>query len=108
VLADDPALNRAQIEYEPDLLPDGRGIDFVVDRGNDNLYVEVKTVRPKTKATREVSARQVGAGPFAKMPLAPGVVKKFSPKLNRELIGASNPLACPAVQLHAAGQRLAP
>ena len=52
VLVDDPALKTARIEYEPDLLPDGRKIDFVVDRGKDNLYVEVKTVRPKTKATQ--------------------------------------------------------
>jgi large subunit ribosomal protein L30 len=51
VLVDDPALQTARIEYEPDLLPDGRRIDFVVDRGRDNLYVEVKTVRPKTRAT---------------------------------------------------------
>jgi len=47
LLAEDPALQKAHIEYEPDLLPDGRKIDFVVDRGKDNLYVEVKTVRPK-------------------------------------------------------------
>jgi ribosomal protein L30 len=51
VLVEDPALQAARIEYEPDLLPDGRRIDFVVDRGKDNLYIEVKTVRPKTKAT---------------------------------------------------------
>jgi large subunit ribosomal protein L30 len=57
VLVDDPALQAARIEYEPDLLPDGRKIDFVVDRGRDNLYVEVKTVRPKTKATREAYSK---------------------------------------------------
>jgi large subunit ribosomal protein L30 len=51
VLVDDPALKAAKIEYEPNFLPDGRKIDFVVDRGKDKLYVEVKTVRPKTKAT---------------------------------------------------------
>jgi large subunit ribosomal protein L30 len=51
VLVEDRALQEARIEYEPDLLPDGRKIDFVVDRGRDNLYVEVKTVRPNTKAT---------------------------------------------------------
>jgi hypothetical protein len=39
------------ITYEPDLLPDGRKIDFVVDRGADNLYIEVKTVRPRTADT---------------------------------------------------------
>ena len=53
ILVEDPALQAARIEYEPDLLPDRRKIDFVVDRGKDNLYVEVKTVRPKTKATQE-------------------------------------------------------
>jgi ribosomal protein L30 len=52
VLVDDPALKVARIEYEPDLLPNNRKIDFVIDRGRDNLYVEVKTVRPNTKATR--------------------------------------------------------
>jgi large subunit ribosomal protein L30 len=41
------------ITYEPDFLPDGRKIDFVVDRGADNLYVEVKTVRPRTADTEE-------------------------------------------------------
>lgn len=51
VLVDDPALQQFKIEYEPNILPDGRRIDFVVDRGDDRVYVEVKTVRPKTKAT---------------------------------------------------------
>jgi ribosomal protein L30 len=41
------------ITYEPDFLPDGRKIDFVVDRGSDNLYVEVKTVWPRTADTEE-------------------------------------------------------
>lgn len=48
VLAADKALEGKGIEYEPAFLPDGRKIDFVVDRGEDNLYVEVKTVRPQT------------------------------------------------------------
>jgi hypothetical protein len=47
-LAEDKALKGRPIEYEPNLLPDGRRIDFVVDRGNDNLYVEVKAVHPRT------------------------------------------------------------
>jgi ribosomal protein L30/L7E len=38
------------VTYEPDLLPDGGKIDFVVDRGADNLYIELKTVRPHTAA----------------------------------------------------------
>lgn len=52
VLLDDPAIT-GPITYEPDFLPDGRKIDFVVDRGKDNLYVEVKTVRPRTADTEE-------------------------------------------------------
>ena len=51
VLVEDPTLKTFEIEYEPSILPDGRRIDFVVDRGRDNVYVEVKTVRPKTMAT---------------------------------------------------------
>ena len=50
VLLDDQAITWP-ITYEPDLLPDGRKIDFVVDRGADNLYIEVKTVRPRTADT---------------------------------------------------------
>ncbi len=41
----DPTLT-GLIEYEPDLLPSGRRIDFVADRGKDHVYIEVKTVRP--------------------------------------------------------------
>jgi len=49
LLIDDPTVT-GPITYEPEL-PDGRRIDFVVDRGNDNLYIEVKTVRPRTADT---------------------------------------------------------
>jgi ribosomal protein L30 len=52
VLLDDETTT-GPISYEPDFLPDGRKIDFVIDRGNDNLYVEVKTVRPRTADTEE-------------------------------------------------------
>jgi large subunit ribosomal protein L30 len=52
VLLDDPTIT-GTITYEPDFLPDGRKIDFVVDRGSDNLYVEVKTVRPRTADSDE-------------------------------------------------------
>jgi len=52
VLAEDQNL-KGPIEYEPALLPDGRKIDFVADRGDDNLYVEVKTVRPRTADTED-------------------------------------------------------
>ena len=45
ILADDEGLQSA-ITYEPDLLPDGRKIDFVADRGRDDAYIEVKTVHP--------------------------------------------------------------
>lgn len=50
VLIDDPTLKPFAIEYEPNILPDGKRIDFVVDRGDACVYVEVKTVRPKTIA----------------------------------------------------------
>jgi large subunit ribosomal protein L30 len=49
LLIDDPTVT-GPITYEPEL-PDGRRIDFVVDRGSDNLYIEVKTVRPRTADT---------------------------------------------------------
>ena len=52
LLAEDPTIAGA-ITYEPDFLPGGRKIDFVVDRGEDNIYVEVKTVRPRTADTDE-------------------------------------------------------
>jgi large subunit ribosomal protein L30 len=52
VLIDDPTVTWP-ITYEPDFLPDGRKIDFVIDRGNDTLYVEVKTVHPNTADTDE-------------------------------------------------------
>jgi hypothetical protein len=48
LLVADTALAERSIEYEPAMLADGRKIDFVVDRGADNLYVEVKTVSPRT------------------------------------------------------------
>lgn len=48
VLLDDKTVT-GKITYEPDLLPNGQRIDFVVDRGHDNLYVEVKTVHPQAK-----------------------------------------------------------
>jgi large subunit ribosomal protein L30 len=50
VLLDDQGITWP-ITYEPDLLPGGRKIDFVVDRGDDNLYIEVKTVRPRAADT---------------------------------------------------------
>jgi large subunit ribosomal protein L30 len=53
VLLADKALADRQIQYEPELLPDGRKIDFVIDRGADNLYVEVKTVRPRSDHSDE-------------------------------------------------------
>lgn len=46
VLVEDPTV-QGIISYEPDLLPSGRKIDFIVERDADNLYVEVKTVRPE-------------------------------------------------------------
>jgi ribosomal protein L30 len=52
VLLDDKTIT-GSITYEPNFLSDSRKIDFVVDRGADNLYIEVKTVRPRTEDTDE-------------------------------------------------------
>jgi hypothetical protein len=46
-LAMDPHLSRA-IAYEPAILPSGRKIDFVAERKDDAVYIEVKTVRPQS------------------------------------------------------------
>jgi ribosomal protein L30 len=56
VLLDDKSIT-GPITYEPHFLPDGRKIDFVVDRGKDHLYVEVKTVRPRSADTDEAWQR---------------------------------------------------
>jgi hypothetical protein len=40
VLLEDKALKNCKIEYEPNILPDGRMIDFVVDRGKDSLLTQ--------------------------------------------------------------------
>ncbi len=47
LLADDRHLP-GRIAYEPNFLPGGRRIDFLAERTDDNLYVEVKTVHPRT------------------------------------------------------------
>lgn len=52
----DPTVT-GSIMYEPDLLPDGRKIDFVIDRGNDNLYIEVKTRERKGKRYLHIAYR---------------------------------------------------
>jgi hypothetical protein len=52
LLLEDPTI-KGTIAYEPDFLPDGRKIDFVVDRGADNIYVEAKTVSPHSADTDE-------------------------------------------------------
>lgn len=51
-LLEDESISGFTIQYEPNILSDGRKIDFVIDRGVDNLYVEVKTVHPTTKDSR--------------------------------------------------------
>lgn len=48
LLIDDPDI-KGPIRYEPDILPDGRRIDFVIERAKDNIYVEVKTVHPRSR-----------------------------------------------------------
>jgi hypothetical protein len=55
----------------PALLPDGRKIDFVVDRDADNLYIEVKTLRPNMVDSDEAWAD------FLRR-LASAVAKRFS------------------------------
>ncbi len=39
--------------YGPDLLPDGRRIDFVVMKPDENIYIEVKTVHPTQDNSEE-------------------------------------------------------
>lgn len=56
VLAEDMNLN-GLISYEPDLLPSGRRIDFVAERTDDNLYVEVKSVNPEAADNQETWER---------------------------------------------------
>ena len=46
VLLDDRHI-AGPIQYEPDILPSGRKIDFVANRKADRLYVEVKSVHPR-------------------------------------------------------------
>lgn len=56
MLSEDPTLSGA-IFYEPDLSPSRRKIDFVVERDFDNLYVEVKTVKPEALDSEKAWAR---------------------------------------------------
>jgi hypothetical protein len=55
-LAEDKSLTRT-ITYEPAFLSDKRKIDFVCERANDNVYVEVKTVHPDTADTEAAWAK---------------------------------------------------
>jgi hypothetical protein len=36
-----------ELHYEPDIIPDGRRIDFVVFGASENTYIEVKTISPQ-------------------------------------------------------------
>jgi hypothetical protein len=36
-----------ELHYEPDIIPDGRRIDFVVFGASENTYIEVKTISPR-------------------------------------------------------------
>jgi hypothetical protein len=51
-LAEDPHIV-GTIEYEPQLLPNSQKIDFVAARGEENIYVEVKTVHPRAADSEE-------------------------------------------------------
>ncbi len=46
LILDDPALE-GELHYEPDILADGKRIDFVVRGRTENTYIEVKTVNPR-------------------------------------------------------------
>ncbi|MEQ8961937.1 MAG: hypothetical protein RLP02_29095 [Coleofasciculus sp. C2-GNP5-27] len=50
-LADDPDI-AGSILYEPNILASGRKIDFVVERDDERIYVEVKSVYPNTPDTQ--------------------------------------------------------
>jgi hypothetical protein len=59
----DPHIPDAEIQYEPEVIAGGARFDFVVpDYQGTTLYVEVKTVHPRTEDTernwRKVEARQ--------------------------------------------------
>ncbi len=54
IILGDPTLLDAKIEYEPHIGTDSRRIDFVTCKANgENLFIEVKTVRPNTKDCQE-------------------------------------------------------
>jgi hypothetical protein len=46
LILNNPTLE-GELHYEPDLIPDGRRIDFVVFGLSENIYIEVKTVNPQ-------------------------------------------------------------
>jgi len=48
LLLNDPVLE-GDLYYEPDILPDGRRIDFVAFAKSENTYIEVKTVHPRAE-----------------------------------------------------------
>ncbi len=50
-LADDKTIT-GEIAYEPDILPSERKVDFVVERSEDRMYVEVKSIYPNTADTQ--------------------------------------------------------
>lgn len=52
IMAEDEGLKGA-ITYEPAILPSGCKIDFVADRLQDNIYVEVKSVHPNAQDTED-------------------------------------------------------
>ena len=56
ILLDDPHLT-GPVQYEPDMLPSGRKIDFVAARHDDNVYVEVKSINPKSNESEEAWKR---------------------------------------------------
>ena len=51
-LADDATLS-GPISYEPDFLPSGRRIDFAATGGQGAVFIEVKTIRPRSPDTEQ-------------------------------------------------------
>ena len=56
IITEDPTIS-GQVVYEPNLLSDDRKIDFVIFEQDRNIYVEVKTVHPKTEDKSEAWVR---------------------------------------------------
>ena len=59
LILNDPVLE-GELQYEPDIIPDGRRIDFVIVGTSENTYIEVKTVNPRADDSDASWQRYVG------------------------------------------------